>query len=521
MEALKEKPPLEEQAEAYGRSMRIMLAAGRKGLEGANVVSDEEICRLRSEFDTAIGEMLKTADGVGEFLTIERKEDFATNQDAMIVANNGEPIKDLIERGYQVSLRESSEDKDPRMMMQAERDHSDGILFNNYVEPMFNGAEHNTVFAGSAYPKEGAREYGRRFVKELGYNDEFECATLQMYNKQGNTLKTRTLSIDYSNLDILADMLRERGADVPSDVSDNTLITHPILGNMTYEEACGFMDDFVAEYELKTGQKPKQTTTMELVEEQKDLISRSFEFLYMGVAESLAQGHKTEYLSKFVSEIYKVADRMKAQERLAIQDIDHKRDFDRDDARIMHGAVLYSLAEKFRSILIVSEDHSTSSGMYKNAAKAQELLQDPRAFIMHMGGHFGNGVKAKRAYGGCGALFEFSMDEEAAGSPQDVFGGKYKRSNRDRLKNYNWKKGICRIKSCDSKGKPVEVGPCRICKNCEKKFDKGLDPSKDPVKSNNKLHEKTFQDIVAQMIQDAENYANDPDNKKNIKVAKE
>ncbi|MEK9196426.1 MAG: hypothetical protein AAB914_03600, partial [Patescibacteria group bacterium] len=314
MEALKEKPPVEEsQSEIYGRSMRIMSSAGNVALKGAEVYANVEIDRLRGEFDSAVGEMLKTADGIGEFVTIERRQDF-DSENGKILADNRETISEIVKRGFETSLIAS--DDDPRMVMQAERDLGDKILLEDFVEPMFNGEDHDMVMAVSSYPRDGVFQHGNRFVKELGYNDEFECAIIQMYSKQGNKLKTRTLSVDYSNLDILADMLRERGADVPEDVTCNTLIQHPVLANMGYEDACKFMDEFVADYELETGQEPKELTTMELLDSREGLINKSFDIMYMSVAESLAQKQKTESLKQFASEMSKVAGRMKAQESL-------------------------------------------------------------------------------------------------------------------------------------------------------------------------------------------------------------
>ncbi len=45
-------------------------------------------------------------------------------------------------------------------------------------------------------------------------------------------------------------------------------------------------------------------------------------------------------------------------------------------------------------------------------------------------------------------------------------------------KSTYWKKGVCRIKACSSRPGTTEVGPCRICKNCEAEFNAGRDPSK-------------------------------------------
>ncbi|MEK9196039.1 MAG: hypothetical protein AAB914_01590 [Patescibacteria group bacterium] len=97
-----------------------------------------------------------------------------------------------------------------------------------------------------------------------------------------------------------------------------------------------------------------------------------------------------------------------------------------------------------------------------------------------------------------------------------MFGGIRNRTKRERRDKNDWKKGVCRIRSCDSKGKLIEVGPCRICKSCEKKFDEGRDPTLEQPKTQDK-DEKTFQNIVSEMIKDAQDFANNSESNKKLK----
>lgn len=54
-----------------------------------------------------------------------------------------------------------------------------------------------------------------------------------------------------------------------------------------------------------------------------------------------------------------------------------------------------------------------------------------------------------------------------------------------RKENWAWKKGVCVVKSCRTRPGKTEVGPCNVCRSCQHKYDKGEDPSKEPV------HEKS------------------------------
>jgi hypothetical protein len=48
----------------------------------------------------------------------------------------------------------------------------------------------------------------------------------------------------------------------------------------------------------------------------------------------------------------------------------------------------------------------------------------------------------------------------------------------DAKKNWVWRDGVCVVKTCDTRPRKTEVGPCSICRKCQKKFDRGEDPTK-------------------------------------------
>jgi hypothetical protein len=44
--------------------------------------------------------------------------------------------------------------------------------------------------------------------------------------------------------------------------------------------------------------------------------------------------------------------------------------------------------------------------------------------------------------------------------------------------SWEWKQGVCAVKTCSSRPGKTEVGPCSICKSCQEDFDHGNDPTK-------------------------------------------
>lgn len=43
--------------------------------------------------------------------------------------------------------------------------------------------------------------------------------------------------------------------------------------------------------------------------------------------------------------------------------------------------------------------------------------------------------------------------------------------------SWSWKQGVCKVKICPSP-KPTEVGPCSVCRRCQREFDAGRDPTR-------------------------------------------
>jgi hypothetical protein len=51
-------------------------------------------------------------------------------------------------------------------------------------------------------------------------------------------------------------------------------------------------------------------------------------------------------------------------------------------------------------------------------------------------------------------------------------------SQESESKAWKWENGVCRISQCPTRPAKTSVGPCAVCRGCQKLFDKGLDPSK-------------------------------------------
>ena len=73
---------------------------------------------------------------------------------------------------------------------------------------------------------------------------------------------------------------------------------------------------------------------------------------------------------------------------------------------------------------------------------------------------------------GCGGAIAIDSDKPEQAF-NNIFGGGEKNNEA-----WSWKNGVCRVEKCPSRPKTTMVGPCSVCKRCQRLFDDGVDPTK-------------------------------------------
>jgi hypothetical protein len=75
---------------------------------------------------------------------------------------------------------------------------------------------------------------------------------------------------------------------------------------------------------------------------------------------------------------------------------------------------------------------------------------------------------------GCGGSMKTTkplMDAD----PSDVFAAIFGDEGKE---GWTWKKGVCRVDNCPTRPSYTEVGPCDVCRSCQRWFDRKRDPGK-------------------------------------------
>lgn len=78
-----------------------------------------------------------------------------------------------------------------------------------------------------------------------------------------------------------------------------------------------------------------------------------------------------------------------------------------------------------------------------------------------------------RIGGGCAGIAESTFHSDDGSSDPDGAAA----DTDENKSSWKWSVGTCRVKNCPSPS-PTEVGPCSVCRRCQRVFDAGRDPAK-------------------------------------------
>lgn len=79
-----------------------------------------------------------------------------------------------------------------------------------------------------------------------------------------------------------------------------------------------------------------------------------------------------------------------------------------------------------------------------------------------------------KTFSGCGSSISGEESDDPLVESLEILGF----GNKTEKKDWKWKKGICAVKKCPTRPDKTLVGPCSVCKKCQKQFDAGRDPTR-------------------------------------------
>ena len=127
--------------------------------------------------------------------------------------------------------------------------------------------------------------------------------------------------------------------------------------------------------------------------------------------------------------------------------------------------------------------------MHHNAMDYQELEAQTARLIARVN---------LKPEGGCTVTGRSGFKNEDSPEGGTTMSNETETSEEDKS-NWQWKKGVCVVKSCATRPGTTLVGPCSVCKHCQHAFDRGQDPTKLPTPKANKTTDITTRKIPKPM----------------------
>ncbi len=470
------------ESETYGRSLSTIRRLGAFMIDRSlsEVILSPEAEQARVEFYTSVEEGFGTDMELGKGLEV-RDFDRRPVIDGKVMAKDLKtPVSRMTEAG--LICAEETAKKDRHFSPQLTRsqwDHHNAVI----VDEMAQGkTEYNTRIVISPFPEEAAARSGEEYWRRVGYVPHLKRGFVQLYHttKNGEVL-AGSLSFDGSNKQRLREVFSKHGVDIPDgEITDNWL-RYAVTGTLTENEAKALALGIANQ--AADPKYRKTTNTIDVTREYGPVMDQVFNESYVHVCESLVRGRQTEEAAKLIDQFTNNAHSFNGHYATALYKMRANKDkFTDDDAAVLHEMLVYSTIEMMRAL------HLNKGGLQSvNAQLAPEDLQyiDPASFQSMLSGFGADGARNGRTYSACGLSISLGGDKDDVwGNPQKVFGGMLDdQKNEDsedgeNKKGWRWKRGVCRVDNCPTRPGQTEVGPCEVCRCCQRWFDKGRDPTK-------------------------------------------
>lgn len=450
--------------EVYARSLGTLERVGALAVAGAlERDADGAVQLLRDDFDTGVLENLRTAPGIEARLDIERVR-WQRVVDGQAVAADGTPMVDIITRGYDAARAAGK--RDGRMNLQAYRDQGD-LLVAEAADALQPG---QLLMAVSLPPLDGLAA-DPKFWGDLGYRPDLAYVQTYYKNESGQAMVAGSYSVGGCDMAAWRRTLRDFGVAIPGHTSADDFIRHFAVLNVSSLEALQVGQRVRERYYHEIGERHRRQSVTDYLALQQGVVDQYFNRYLLPLAEAVHTGQNPQPLQEFAQAILEspAASQFNPEVAREVMRVANSAAFPRSAGAVMENLIRYALVERLRQGL-VDIVHGAAPG-----AVRIDISHDVPYELLHrlLANDVATGIQAGRNYGGCASLVLGSESYEVAANPQEAYGGR----SADSKDHWKWKTGICRVKNCPSPS-PTEVGPCSVCRRCQRLFDLGRDPTK-------------------------------------------
>ena len=351
-------------------------------------------------------------------------------RDGMLVYfHNGQwaPYERMLEKGLVAAEQARSADYRKQILV----DMAEADLRNYQAFRQLKPGERMAWF--SPFDDTSCEQYGEEFMNSLGFQAQRRMGFLYEASRDDNgniTLKTQ--SVDNSNLPAFTAAME--AAHDGAELHEMLAVYDAVL-----EEQTGEMH-----YAGRLAESVRQPNTWQFIMRQSDLINFFMEEMVM--------------LAKQVN-------------------------LSRSELETAKKRLTYGVWAAFKERAEERFDAAMSPGFIETNAFAPTLRQEIEQSLIR------TLMKGDRLLG-CGGEIKFAIDDVFNMNPGDAFNKLFGREDSEESAAWDWKPGICRVSDCPTRPGKTKVGPCSVCRTCQKHFDKGLDPVKLYARNQKPIVEK-------------------------------
>ncbi len=424
----------------------------------------------------------KALEALGEPFISEFNYDLV---DGEPVAEDGEQLVAMYERSHQQSIEEAKQN--PQLAFREKRFGFD-VVNIKLIKAMVNDPlvpEGTTMLIPSACPSATELGIPQSLLEDLNYRPEFDQAMVWCAKKTKNGISFKTLNLFNATPDLLqATASAVSGIQLPRLGREELHTQQIMIGPEVENVATVFRDTFDSILSTQTGFTTHHGLNAEHKNKSSETLMTHPHFIAVqeSTTEVLAQAAQTLVTKNMMVDkgyLQAMLSMKKPNGEFELQGIRR-----RTATKALNGS---KLSEHEIKNVVSSVDIASSSALWATMAKlyygtmekvedyvyTQKQLVNPAALAAQSLDVIYEVRSEGKIEGGCPggiakefekSLFDMSEDERL--------------NTLVKKESWVWKKGVCRVENCATRPGQTEVGPCDVCKCCQKHFDAGKDPSK-------------------------------------------
>ncbi len=455
--------------------------------EGLNLANEH---RIHVEFITDMGERLENQPFHSSFNY--------TFDDQEIIYDTGILYLKSLERSYQAALKDVATGTFSEYHAKRQQAfYEQGHIIKNWLNDSTNSS-HILLFSLCPTEDEQSVEESKR----QSFKPERKMASIQLHSKNDDgTATTTAFSLDGLTPKLLQQLLDKLGIDGTVEGSTLDQLTKPVYINNSYSAEFA-TENIINSYDELLQQTYTDSTYKQGINVQKNIVEANS---FVG-----SQSEVYSLYKQIIIEVASSLEKQKVNSGLASM-VSGKLSNAFSDKNSMPAYLNLRVGNDFDEFM--ASDLIDYLRQKAIPEYLTNLLQQPKTAVqldsydhdryVDIGSAGASAVASGRSYdGGCPTSSIVSSASMLSSQAQEL-GITQIVNNTQKL---TWRKGRCVVPNCPSikKNKDVDVADCSVCRDCQDKYDKGIDPVREYKPSIYDFFQKFAESIIEAFLSEDE-----------------